>query len=56
MGSDESLNLTNRFELPHSALPDTGSLVRLLYPIILILLSTVYRLGDQLSVSNAIAP
>mgnify|MGYP000707648892 CR=1 FL=1 len=46
MGSQKSLCLPNRFELSHPPLSDPSRFMRLLRPIILILFSTVDRLGD----------
>ena len=43
MHSHKPLRLPDRFELTHSPLSDSGRLVRLLCPIILILLSAVDR-------------
>jgi len=54
MGTQESLSLPHRFEPSHSPLTYSGSLMRLLRSIILILFSTVGSLRDQLSVSDAI--
>ena len=56
MCSDKLLSLPYRFELAHHSLPDPSGLMRLLSPIILILLSTVYRLGYQFTMCNAITP
>ena len=47
MGTQESLSLPGRLKLTHPPLSRPGRLVRLLRPIILILLSTVDRLGHQ---------
>jgi hypothetical protein len=55
MGTEKSLGLPDRFELPHAPLSYPGRLMRLLCPIILILFSAVNRLGDQFPVSNSIA-
>jgi len=55
MRSYESLSLNLRFELSHPSLPDPGSFMGLLSPVILILLGTVDRLGYQLSLGNSIA-
>jgi hypothetical protein len=54
MCTQKSLSLSDRLELPHPSLPDSGRFMRLLSPIVFILLSTVDRLGDQLSMSYAI--
>ena len=54
MGTQESLSLPDRFELPHPSFPYPGCFVRLLGPIILILLRTVDRLWYKLPMSNAI--
>ena len=54
MGTQKSLRLTCRFEPTHPSLPNSGRLVRLLCPIILILLSTVDRLGYQLPMCDAV--
>ena len=54
MYTQEPLSLPGRFELTHPTLSHPGRLVGLLSPIILILLSTVDCLGDQLTVSNTI--
>jgi len=53
--TQESLGLSNRFELSYSPLPDPSCFMRLFRPIILILLSTVDRLRNQFSVSKTIA-
>ena len=55
MSTQESLCLPDRLKPSHPSLPDPGRLVRLLGPIILILLSTVDRLGNQFPMCNAIA-
>ena len=55
MGTQESLSLPNYFELSHAPFSHSGSFMRLLGPIILILLSTVDCLRNQFSVSNTIA-
>ncbi len=55
MSCHKPLGLPRRFESPHSALPDSGRLMRLLYPTILILLGTVNRFRDHLSMSDTIA-
>ena len=54
MDSHESLRLLHGLESSHSSLPLPGHLVRLLRPIILILLSTVNRVGHDLSLSYRI--
>ena len=55
MGTQESLSLPGRLKLTHPSLSHSGSLVRLLCPVILILLSTVDRLGYQFPVRYTIA-
>ena len=55
MGTQESLSLLGRLKLTHPSLSHPGRLVRLLRPIILILFSTVDRLGHQLSMCYTIA-
>ena len=55
VGTQKPLSLTYGLESPHPPLPHPGRLMGLLYPIILILLSTVDRLGHQLTMSNTIA-
>ena len=47
MSSNKSLSPTNRLELPHPSLPLPRRLMTLLCPIVLILFSTVDRLGDK---------
>jgi hypothetical protein len=54
MCTQRSLSLSDKLELPHPSLPYSGRFMRLLSPIVFILLSTVDRLGDQLSMSYAI--
>ena len=54
MSSNESLRLSHRLESPHPSLSYPGRLVRLFCPIILILLSTVDRCGNQLAMCNTI--
>ena len=54
MNTQKALSLARRFELLHTPLPYSGRLMGLLCPIILVLLSAVGRLGDQLAVSDAI--
>ena len=56
MNTQKALSLARRFELLHTPLPYSGRLMGLLCPIILVLLSGVGRLGDQLAVSDAITP
>jgi hypothetical protein len=56
MDTQKSLSLLNRFEFTHPSLPHPSHFMRLLSPIILILFSAVYRLGNQLPMSNAITP
>jgi len=56
MNTQKALSLARRFELLHTPLPYSGRLMGLLCPIILVLLSAVGRLGDQLAVSDAITP
>ncbi|MFT4520183.1 MAG: hypothetical protein ACI9JM_002583 [Halioglobus sp.] len=56
MRTQKPLGLSNRFELAHPSLPGPGSLMRLLGPIILILIGTVYRVGYKVSMSNTIPP
>ena len=56
MSTQESLGLPHRLELPHPSLSDPGHLMRLLCSIVLIPLSTVDRLGDQLPMRYTIAP
>ena len=55
MRTQEALSLTHRLVPPHTPLPDPGRFVRLVFPIILILLSTVDRLWNQLTM-RTIAP
>ena len=55
MDSHESLRLLLGLESSQSSLPLPCGFVRLLGAIVLVLLGTVYRLGDQLSMSNAVA-
>jgi hypothetical protein len=60
MRTQETLSLSGRLKLPgcrstHPSLSHPGRLVRLLRPIILILFSTVYRLGYQLTMRYSIA-
>jgi hypothetical protein len=60
MSTQESLRLPGRLELRDVGPPDTsvshsGHLMRLLCSVILILLSAVNRLGDQLKMCNSIA-
>ena len=55
MSTQESLSLPYRFELAHPSLSHPGRLMRLLCPIILILLSTVDRLRNQLPMGDSIA-
>ena len=55
MSCHKSLSLPDRLESSHPSLPHPGRLMRLLSPIILILLSTVDRLRNQLPMSHAIA-
>ena len=55
MSTQKSLRLHYRFETPHPSLSYTSRLMRLLCSIVLILFSAVDRLGDQLSMSYAIA-
>lgn len=56
MCTDESLSLPLSLELPHPPLPDSGRLMRLLGPIILILFGAVDRLRDQFTMCHAITP
>jgi len=56
MSTHKSLRLLYRLEPPHPSLPHPSRSVQLLCSIILILLSTVDRLGHQLPMSNTIAP
>jgi hypothetical protein len=56
VSSKESSRLFHRFELSHPSLPDSGRLMRLLCPIILILFSAMNHIRHQLTVSNSIAP
>ena len=56
MSIKEPLSLLGRLEPPHPSLPDTGSLMGLLGPIILVPLRTVNRLGHQFPMNHAIAP
>lgn len=55
MSTQESLGLSERFELTHPSLPHSGRLVRLFSPIVIILLSTVDRIGHDLTLSYRIA-
>ena len=55
MSIKEPLSLLGRFEPPHPSLPDTGSLMRLLGPIVFVLAGAVDRLWNKLPVGNAIA-
>jgi hypothetical protein len=55
MGTEKSLGLPDRFEPPHSSLPDPGTLMRLLRPIIRIPGGIMNRFRNQLPVSNSIA-
>ena len=54
MGTQKSLSLPDRLELPHPSLSHPGHLMRLLCSIILILFSAVDGLWNQLSMSNTI--
>ena len=56
MHGQKSLSLPLGLEPSHSALPYPGRFMRLLGPIILILLSTVDRLGYQFTMGYAITP
>ena len=56
MSTQKSLSLACRLEPPHPSLPYSGHLMALLCPVILILLSAVDRLWDQLPMGNAITP
>ena len=55
MSSQESLRLSDGFELSHPSLSHSCRLMGLLDSVILILLSTVDRLRDQIPMSDAIA-
>ena len=54
MCTQKPLGLTDRLDFPHPSLSYPGRFMGLLCPIILILLSTVDRLGHQLTMSDAI--
>jgi hypothetical protein len=62
MSAQESLSLFDRFKLSHPSLSHPGSFIPdkagqalgLLYAIILILFSAVYRLGDEFPMSNTV--
>jgi|TARA_B110000238_G_scaffold180584_1_gene204707 hypothetical protein len=49
MSTRKSLSLAHRFEPPHPSLPYSGRLMGLLCSIILVLLSAVDRIGNQLT-------
>ena len=55
VGTSESLSLSHRFEPPHPPLSYPGRFMRLIRPIILIMLSTVDGLRDQIPVCDTIA-
>jgi hypothetical protein len=55
MGSHKCLRLLHGLEAPHPSLPDPRRFMRLLCPVILILLSTVDRVWNQLAMSDPIA-
>ena len=44
MGTQESLSLLDRFELPHPSLPDSGGLMGLRWTVVFMLWSTVNRI------------
>jgi hypothetical protein len=53
MDTQKSLRMPCRFEPPHPSLPHPSRLVRLLCSIILVLLSTVDRIGNQLTMCDS---
>ena len=54
MSSHKSLSLPHRLESPHPSLPEPRRLMGLLCPVILILLSAVDRIGNQLTMCHSI--
>jgi hypothetical protein len=54
MRAQESLRLPHLLELSHSSLPYPGRLMRLLCPTILILIRTVDRLGDEVTMRHTV--
>ena len=56
MRVQKPLSLPNRLESPHPSLPYSCRLMRLFGSIILVLLSTVGRVGNQLTMCNSITP
>ena len=55
VGTKKPLCLPARFESPHPSLSHPSRLVPLLCPIVLIPLSAMYRLGNELTMSDSIA-
>jgi hypothetical protein len=53
MDTQKSLRLPGRLELPHPSPPYSGRLMGLLCEIILILLSAVDRIGNQLTMCDS---